>query len=117
MQLGLVYDHRSDVFHSAQVEFKSLPSQGRPFLAVQTGTLPPLFSYLRNLCRSDNASNSRPVFKARGRLLFLLTWQVKTMESGVSSYPLARPSPRTQARPGRSGLTSSQAEDIDFETG
>jgi len=38
------------------------------------------------------------------------------MESGVSAYPLACPSPQTQARPGQSGLTSSQAEDIDFET-
>jgi len=36
--------------------------------------------------------------------------------SGVSAYPLACPSPRTQTRPGRSGLTPSQAEDIDFET-
>jgi len=63
----VIYDHRSDVFHSVQVEFKSC--QGRPLPAVQTPAPSPPFSYLRKLCRSDTASNSQPVFKARGRLL------------------------------------------------
>jgi hypothetical protein len=74
-ELGLGDDHRSDVFHSVQVEFKSC--QGRPFLTVQTPALPPPFSYLRNLCRSDTTSNSQPVFKARGRLLLSSHSEVK----------------------------------------
>jgi hypothetical protein len=62
-----IRDRRSDVFRLRSSSLSRSRCQGRPFLAVQTRALPPPFSFLRNLCRSNTASNSLLAFRTSER--------------------------------------------------
>ena len=62
-----VRDLRSDVFRLRRSSLSRSRCQGQPFLAVQTRALPPPFSFSRNLCRSNTASNCLRVFRTKER--------------------------------------------------